>query len=126
MTSLHRGGRLLAVVALVLAFASVLACADKVPTAPGGPIGNRPEIIVFEAASSRVVVGQSTFVRWEVADKNSEIRIDGSSTSIGNGLPDSGQFTFTATAVGTFTFTLIATNTFGTSSRFVTITVAAF
>lgn len=118
----HRG-RLLAVVALVLTFTSALACADKIPTGPDREPGNRPEILIFEAVSTKLLIGQATIVRWDVSDKSAEIRIDGSSSSIGNGLPDSGQFTFTASSLGTFTYTLTATNRYGSSSRFVTILV---
>lgn len=104
---------------LVVALLSV-GCADGVRN-PITPSDIVPTITLFAADSVKLSLAgnQTTMLRWEVSDVAAKVRID---PYPGN-VPGVGSSPVVPTSVGTLNFTLTATNQYGSSQRFVTITV---
>lgn len=110
--------KLLAMVLLAVALTGS-ACADT-PTAPTSPTGT-PVISLFTADSVRfslLTVGATT-LRWEVTDPQALVRID----PFPGNVPYVGSAQFVPSVTGSYSFTLNATNSKGTTQRFVTIVV---
>jgi hypothetical protein len=88
---------------------------------PVTPSDITPTITLFAADSNRLSFtgGQTTMLRWEVTDVAAKVRID---PYPGN-VPAVGSAAIVPTSTGTLNFTLTATNAFGSTQRFVTVTV---
>lgn len=102
----------------LLALIVCVGCADTSRN-PLAPTDGTPSITLFAADSVRLTVAQSTMLRWEVADVSAKVRID---PYPGN-VPTVGSAAVVPTSVGTLNFVLTATNQYGSTQRFVTVTV---
>lgn len=110
--------RLLLVIITLLALTGS-ACGDSttLPTAPT----NTPVISLFSADAVRfsLLTQGNTTLRWEVSDTKALVRID----PFPGNVPYIGSAAFVPSVTGTYSFTLTATNTNGTTQRFITIVV---
>ena len=97
-----------------------MGCGDS-PVAPSQNPNNPPVITLFAADQVRLtlLLNQSTMLRWEVADQNATVRID----PFPGNVPSIGSAPVLPTVVGTLNFVLTATNSSGSSQRFVTVVV---
>jgi hypothetical protein len=104
---------------VVLALVAMVGCTGS--QNPVTPSDITPTITLFAADNTRLtfISGQSTMLRWEVSDVTAKVRID---PYPGN-VPTVGSSPIVPTGVGTLSFVLTATNQYGSSQRFVTVTV---
>lgn len=111
--------RLLSLICVVALLVGSIGCANS--QNPTVPSDITPTITLFAADSVRLslIGGQTTMLRWEVADVTAKVRID---PYPGN-VPVVGSASIVPTAVGTLNFVITATNQFGATQRFVTVTV---
>lgn len=111
--------RLLSVLCVVVLLVGSIGCAGS--QNPTTPSDITPTITLFAADNVRLSLlgGQTTMLRWEVTDVNAKVRID---PYPGN-VPLVGSAAVVPTSVGTLNFVLTATNSYGSSQRFVTVTV---
>ena len=105
---------------VIAAIVTLMGC-NSAPTAPskGQPNNTAPVISLFAADSTKLTLVQTTNLHWEVLDQTAEIRID---PYPGN-VPALGSASVVPVTTGVISFTLTARNQFGTTQRFVTITV---
>jgi hypothetical protein len=117
--------RFLGMKAPVLLFAalSLVGCDEPRPVAPYLPV----IITQFAADSPNLKLGESTVVRWSVANYDrAHVRIEASSGPPIGDVPLIGTAIWTPTAVGIHTLTIIAFDYLGTPvSRVIVITVRA-
>lgn len=111
--------RLLALVCVVAMFVGSMGCANS--QNPTMPSDITPTITLFAADNVRLSLlgGQTTMLRWEVTDVTAKVRID---PYPGN-VPLVGSAAVVPTSVGTLNFVITATNQYGSTQRFVTVTV---
>jgi hypothetical protein len=104
---------------VLLALVLCVGCANN--RNPTAPTDITPVITLFAADNTRLsfVGGQTTMLRWEVADVSAKVRID---PYPGN-VPTVGSAPVVPIATGTLSFVLTATNQYGSTQRFVTVTV---
>lgn len=103
---------------LVLAVITLaIGCANS-PIQPGK---NPPVISLFAADNARITFSlqQTTNIHWEVLDTKATVRID----PFPGNVPTIGSASVVPTQIGVISFTLTATNRYGSSQRFVTVTV---
>ena len=111
--------RLLGILSLVCVLFVTAGCSGQ--NNPVVPSDITPTITLFAADSVRLSLlgGQTTMLRWEVADVTAKVRID---PYPGN-VPVVGSASIVPTSVGTLNFVITASNQFGATQRFVTVTV---
>lgn len=90
------------------------------PSNPSNPVGV-PIILLFAADNYNLSFfkGETTTIRWEVADQKAIVRID----PFPGNVPSIGSALVVPSRVGTISFTLTATNANGSSQRFFSIVV---
>lgn len=102
--------------AVIVALVGTIGCAGQNPIVPSDIT---PTITLFAADNSRLTSGQTTMLRWEVVDVGAKVRID---PYPGN-VPTVGSAPVVPTGSGVLSFVLTATNKYGSTQRFVTVTV---